>query len=200
MTEQTITKANDDITMDDDQTNEMDGQTEEADDFTIDTSQVHEQRAAEKPANWRRYLGPFKFAVRGTPQNSTDFIPCELDYGHKVRTPKTLLKRIWTDEDEDREVKSACQPEVDLKQRIEEKPDKKELKKIQTRNQSNYDVKTRQRKVQIIDSVLLLLLLLLLTEFNKPTLVWQGPHNTVGVVGEVDYRIEVASGGQKLTT
>ena len=40
MTEQTITKANDDITMNDDQTIEMDGQTEEADDFTIDTSQV----------------------------------------------------------------------------------------------------------------------------------------------------------------
>ena len=60
--------------------------------------------AAEKPANWHRYLGPLMFAVRDTPQDSTGF---ELIYGHTVRTPMTPLKRIWTNEDEDPEMKTA---------------------------------------------------------------------------------------------
>ena len=47
--------------------------------------------AAEKPTNWHRYLGPLMFAVRDTPQDSTGFTPFELIYGHKVRTPMTLL-------------------------------------------------------------------------------------------------------------
>ena len=34
--------------------------------------------AAEKPANWHRYLGPLMFAVRDTPQDSTGFTPFEL--------------------------------------------------------------------------------------------------------------------------
>ena len=62
--------------------------------------------SAEKPKDWHRYLGPLMFAVRDTPQDSTGFTPFELLYGHKVRTPMTLLKRIWTDEDEDPEVKT----------------------------------------------------------------------------------------------
>ena len=49
------------------------------------------------------------FAARDTPQNSTGFTPFELLYGHKVRTPMMLLKRIWTDEDEDPEVKTLYQ-------------------------------------------------------------------------------------------
>jgi len=37
-----------------------------------------------------------------------------------VRTPMTLLKRIWTGEDEDPEVKTLYQYVLDLRQRIEE--------------------------------------------------------------------------------
>jgi len=46
------------------------------------------------------------FAVRDTPQDSTGFTPFELLYRHKVQTPMALLKRIWTDKDEDPEVKT----------------------------------------------------------------------------------------------
>jgi len=63
--------------------------------------------AAEEPKYWHRYLGPLMFAVRDTPQDSTGFTPFELLYGHKVRTPMTLLKRIRTEEEEDPEVKTA---------------------------------------------------------------------------------------------
>jgi len=60
------------------------------------------------------------FAVRDTPQDSTGFIPFELLYGYRVRTPMTLLKRIWTGEEEDSEVKIAYQYVVELRERIEE--------------------------------------------------------------------------------
>ena len=130
--------------------------------------------AAEKPANWHRYLGPLMFAVRDTPQDSTEFIPFELIYGHKVRTPMTLLKRIWTNEDEDPQMKTAYQHVIDLRQRVEETCElaKHELAKVQTRNQNYYNQKTRQRKLQVGDSVLLLLP----TEHNKLTLAWRGPY------------------------
>jgi len=124
--------------------------------------------SAEKPKDWHRYLGPLMFAVRDTPQDSTGFTPFELLYGHKVRTPMTLLKRIWTDEDEDPEVKTWYQYVVDLRDRVEEtcKMAKEQLAKVQVRNQKYYNKRTRDRKLQVGDSVLLLLP----TERNKLTL------------------------------
>jgi len=45
-------------------------------------------------------------AVRDTPQDSTGFTPFELLYGYQVRTTMTLLKRLWTGDNEDPEVKT----------------------------------------------------------------------------------------------
>jgi len=103
--------------------------------------------SAEKPKDWHHYLGPLMFAVRDTPQNSTGFTPFELLYLHKVRTPMALLKRIWTDEDEDPEVKTLYQYVVDLRDRDEEtcKMAKEELAKVQVRNQKYYNKRTRDR-------------------------------------------------------
>ena len=75
--------------------------------------------ASEKPKDWHRYLGPLMFAVRDTPEDRIEFTPFELLYGHKVLTPMTLLKRIWTGEDEDPEVKTAYQYVIDLRGRVE---------------------------------------------------------------------------------
>jgi len=93
--------------------------------------------SAEKLKDWHRYLGPLMFAVRDTPQDSSGLTPFELLYGHEVRTPMTLLKRIWTDEDEDPEVKTLYQYVVHLRDRVEEtcKMAKEELAKVQVRNQ-----------------------------------------------------------------
>jgi len=74
--------------------------------------------SAEKPKDWHRYLGLLMFAVIDTPQDSTGFTPFELLYGHKVRTPMALLKRIWTDDDEDPEVKTLYQYVIDLRDRV----------------------------------------------------------------------------------
>ena len=150
------------------------------------TDQGKPQFLVKKGILYRKYFGK---------QDRTGFTPFELIYGHKVRTPMTLLKRIWTNEDEDPEMKTAYQHVIDLRQRVEETCElaKKELAKVQTRNQNYYNRKTRQRKLQVGDSILLLLP----TEHNKLTLAWRGPYKVVGVVGEVDYRIEIDSGKVK---
>jgi len=88
--------------------------------ISIRPTRTHEKVAAKRPKDWHRYLGPLMFAVRDTPQDSTGFTPFELLYGYRVRTPMTLLKRIWTGEEEDSEVKTAYQYVVDLRERIEE--------------------------------------------------------------------------------
>jgi len=128
--------------------------------------------AAEKPKDWHRYLAPLMFAVRDTPQDSTGFTPFELLYRHKVRTLMTLLKKIWTGESEDDEVKTAYQYVIDLHERVKDtcKLAKEELTKVQTRNQQYYNRRTRDRKLSVGDSVLLLLP----TGQNKLTLAWKG--------------------------
>jgi len=107
----------------------------------------------------------------------------------------TLLKRIWTEEEEDPEVKTAYQYVIDLRERVEETCElaRSELAKVQIRNQRYHNRKTRERKLHVGDSVLLLLS----TERNKLTLAWRGPYKVVDVVGEVDYRIEMDSGKVK---
>ena len=57
------------------------------------------------------------FAIRDTHQDSTGFTPFELIYGRTVRTPMSLLKRLWTEEEEDSEVKTAYQYVIDLRER-----------------------------------------------------------------------------------
>jgi len=112
---------------------------------------------AEKLKDWHRYLGPSMFAVRDTPQDSTGFMPFELQYGYQVCTPMTLLKRLWTGDNDDPEVKTSYQYVVDLKQRVEETCElaRNELAKVQTRNQKYYNRKARERKLNVGDSVLL---------------------------------------------
>jgi len=102
----------------------------------------------------------------------------------------TLLKRIWTDEDEDPEVQTLYQYVIDLTDRVEETCQmvKEELAKVQVRNQKYYNKRTRDRKLQVGNSVLLLLP----TERNKLNLAWRGPYKVVGIVGDFDYRVEVS--------
>ena len=100
-----------------------------------------------------------------------------------------ILKKIWTGQTEDDEVKTAYQYVIESESdRVEDTCQlaKEELTKIQTRNQQYYNRRTRDRKLSVGDSVLLLLP----TEQNKLTLAWRGPFKMVGKVREVDYRVE----------
>jgi len=98
-------------------------------------------------------------------------------------------------EDEDPEVKTAYQNVTDFRERVEETCElaRNELAKVQARNLKYYNRRARERKLNIGESVLLLLP----TERNKLTLAWRGPYKVVGIVGEVDYRIEMDNGKVK---
>jgi len=80
----------------------------------------------------------------------------------------TLLKYIWTSEEEDLDIKTAYQYVLDLRETIKETCQiaQEEIVKVQKRNQTYYNRRARERKLNIGDSVLLLLS----TEKNKLTL------------------------------
>jgi len=87
------------------------------------------------------------------------------------------------------EVKTAYQYVLDLRERIEETCQlaQEEIAKVHKRNQTYYNWRAREIRLNIGDSVLLLLP----TENNKLTLAWRGPYEVVERVGEVEYRIRV---------
>jgi len=104
---------------------------------------------SERPQDWSRYITPLTFAVRDTPQDSTGFNPFELLFGHRVRTPMTPLKHLWTGEKEDPEVKTTYQYVLDLRERIEETCQlaQEEIAKVQKRNQTYYNRRARERRL-----------------------------------------------------
>ena len=81
-------------------------------------------------------FGSFNFAVRNTPQDSTNFTP----FGYQVRTPMPLLKQLWMGDNEDPEVKTSYQYMVNLRHRFEKTCAlaRNELAKVQTCNQKYY--------------------------------------------------------------
>ena len=104
----------------------------------------------------------------------------------------TILKQLWTGEVEDKENVSTYQYVIDLRERIEETCAlaKKQLAETQKKNQKYYNRRARNREGDLV-------LLLLPTEGNKLTLSWRGPYTVVGKVGNVDYKVEMASGKVK---
>jgi len=74
------------------------------------------------------------FAVRDTPQDITGFTPFKLLYGYQICTQMTLLKRLWTGDNEDPEVITSYQYVIDLRQRVEKTCElaRNELSKVQT--------------------------------------------------------------------
>jgi len=62
-----------------------------------------------------------------------------------------------------------------------------EIAKVQKRNQTYYNRRAIERRLNIGDS----LLLLLPTENNKLTLACRGPYEVVEKVGAVDYKIKM---------
>ena len=65
---------------------------------------------------------------------------------------------------------------------------KRRVSKGTSQKSEDYNKRTRDRKLQVGDSVLLLLP----TERNKLTLAWRGPYKVIGIVGDFDYRVEVS--------
>ena len=144
---------------------------------------------ADRPTDWDRYLAPILFAYREAPQASMGFSPFELLYGRTVRGPLLILKELWTGKQQNEELKSTYQYVVELKERLESTLEaaQHELRKSMARSSKYYNSKSRERKFQPGDQVLLLLP----TEHNKLLVQWKGPFTVVHKLSDQDYRIDI---------
>ena len=144
---------------------------------------------SEQPRQWHRYINPLLFAYREVPQESTGFSPFELLYGRAVRGPMTILKQLWTKEVEEPEVKNSYQYVFELREKLEDtlKLAHSELEKAQQKGKHYYDRKSKVRKFQPGEKVLVLLP----TDHNKLLMQWKGPFEVSSVVGLNDYKVKV---------
>ena len=144
---------------------------------------------SEQPRQWHRYINPLLFAYREVAQESTGFSPFELLYGRAVRGPMYILKELWTKEVKAPEVKNSYQYVFELREKLEDtlKIAHEELQKAQQKGKHYYDRKTKVRKFQPGDKVLVLLP----TDHNKLLMQWKGPYEVSSVVGINDYKVKV---------
>ncbi|XP_063959750.1 uncharacterized protein LOC135155081 [Lytechinus pictus] len=157
--------------------------------FNQTLKQILKRVCADRPNDWDRYIGPVLFAYRSAPQASLRYSPFELIYGRQVRGPLDILKDLWSDETHDPELKTTYQYVVDLKERLKSTLEAAhdELRKATSRSERHYNVRSRQRKFDPGDKVLILLP----TDHNKLLLQWKGPFKVVHKLGDNDYRLDV---------
>lgn len=86
-------------------------------------------------------------------------------------------------------VKTTYQYVIELKDRLRETCDlaHKELSKSSRKYKKYYDTRTKDRKFEVND----LVLILLPTDRNKLTMQWKGPYKVVKKVDKYDYRVDV---------
>ena len=144
---------------------------------------------SEQPRQWHRHINPLLFAYREVPQESTGFSLFELLYGRAVRGPMTILKQLWTKEVEEPEVKNSYQYVFELREKLEDtlKLPHGELEKAQQKGKHYYDRKSKVRKFQPGEKVLVLLP----TDHNKLLMQRKGPFEVSSVVGLNDYKVKV---------
>ena len=140
---------------------------------------------SEQPKQWHRYINALLFAYREVPQDSTLFTPIEVMYGRTVRGPVNILRELWTKDIDEHEVKSSYQHVLELRERLEDtlKLAQDQRKLSQAKQKRYYDKRTKVRRFQPGDKVLVLLP----TDTNKLLLQWKGPYDVTKVVGPSDY-------------
>lgn len=150
---------------------------------------------SEQPKEWDRFLNPLLFALRDCIHESHGYSPYELLFGRKCRGPMRILKELWMKDEADEEVKNVYEYIGDLRNRIKETCNlaAQEIEKSQAKSKTRYDKKTKERKLQVGDKVLLLLP----TSNHKLMLKWKGPFSVVERVNPFDYKIEVKNGKYK---
>ena len=95
--------------------------------------------------------------AREVPKESLGFSPFELMYGRNVRGLMAILKELWSEEISDNQVLSTYQYVIDLRERLEQTCKLAHDKKIQGKQNTYYDRRSRSRKFNVGDKVLLLL-------------------------------------------
>jgi len=143
-----------------------------------------------RPKDWDRYVDPLLFAYREVPQESLSFSPFEMLYGHSVRGPMSILKQLWTSEQEDPDVKSTYQYVIDLRERLQDTCDMahQNLLKAQVKQKKYYDGRSKERSFKPGEKVLWLLL----TDENKLLMQRRGPFVVLERVNHCDYKIQLS--------
>ena len=100
----------------------------------------------------------------------------------------TILKQLWTKEAEQPEEKNSYQYVFELREKLEDtlKLAHCELEKAQRKGKHYYDRKSKVRKFQRGEKVLVLLP----TDHNKLLMQWKGPFEVSSVVGLNDYKVK----------
>ena len=108
-------------------------------------------------------------------------------FGRTVRGPMAILRDLWTGETEEEEVRTSYQYVLDLRERMESTCEiaKEGLKQASKRYRKYHDVRSRERKFNTDDEVLVLLS----TSSNKLLMQWQGPYRIIKKIAKNDYRI-----------
>ena len=99
----------------------------------------------------------------------------------------TILKELWTGENEFADVNISYQYVLELRERSEKtmKLAQEKLRKNQVRYKKNYNKKTKNRLFSKCDKVLVMLP----TTNNKLLMQWKGPYQIIQKMGAHDYKI-----------
>ena len=113
--------------------------------------------SAEKPKDWDKYIPALLFAYREVPQASVGFSLFELLYGRTVKGPLCILKELSTGEKNTNEVMTTYQHILELRERLRDTSELAhvELRSAQKTQKKYYDRKSRAKKLQIGDKILL---------------------------------------------
>ncbi|XP_075741502.1 uncharacterized protein LOC142790849 [Rhipicephalus microplus] len=157
--------------------------------FNGTLKQMLRKLCQEDPKSWDQLLAPLLFAYREVPQASMGFSPFELIYGRYVRGPLNLLKKLWTGEKIEEEVKTTYGYVLDLRDRLERtlKLAHENLIRAKTTQKYHYDQKSKSRQLKVGDRALILLP----TTANKLLIEWKGPFPVIGKKGDYDYWLDL---------
>ena len=139
---------------------------------------------------WHRFVNLLLFAYIEAPQEATGFSSLELLYGRTVRGSVQILKKLWTGETDETEIKTSYKYVLELRERLDNimKIAQEELRKSQKKKRTLYDRRAKGREFQEGNKVLLLLS----TDTNKFFIQWKGPYEIMSRCGKGnDYRVEV---------
>jgi len=106
-----------------------------------------------------------------------------------VKGPLQILRKQWTREQADPEVRSTYQYVVDLRNRLEETWEMahEEVRKQQGIQKRQFDSRSKDRTFKHGN----LVLILLPSSDNKLLMQWKGPFKVLEIVKGPDYRIQV---------
>ena len=147
---------------------------------------------SEQPKLWHRFLGPLLFAYREVPQDSTGFSPFELMYGRNVRGPMQILRKLWTEEEEEEsEPRASYRYVLELRDRLEATLElaQEQLGAAQRKQRRYADAKAKSRSFKEGDEVLILLP----TDHNKLLMQWKGPYPVTKCISPWNCSVKVGN-------